>query len=333
MVSIRDVAEKAGFSVSTVSHVINETRFVSEETRNRVVSAMEALNYQPNRLARSLRRKDKRTHTLGLLIPDSMNPFFAEVLRGVEDASFDANYNVFLCNSDNRPEKELDYIEVLVSKQIDGIILVSAGTTDSLELLDRRKVTTVVVDRQLGETKHDSVMVENDLGGQIATKHLIDLGHERIGCITGPSSLTPSAKRIRGYHQALEDANISIDESLIVQGDFRPQSGYLVMKELLRLPSPPTAIFACNDMMAVGAMRATNEQNSSVPGDLSVIGFDDILLASYTIPSLTTVAQPSYEMGLIAAEILIKRLQDTDSPPRHEILLPTLVERESCRAI
>jgi len=294
---------------------------------------MESLNYQPNRLARSLRRKDKRTHTLGLLIPDSMNPFFAEVLRGVEDASFEANYNVFLCNSDNRPEKELNYIEVLVGKQIDGIILVSTGSTDSLELLNRRKITAVVVDRQLGEPNYDSVMVENELGGEIATKHLIDLGHERIGCITGPSSLTPSAKRIAGYLHALEDAKITIDNSLIVPGDFRPQSGYLLTHELLSLPSPPTAIFACNDMMAVGAMRAIHEKNLHVPGEVSVIGFDDILLASYTVPPLTTIAQPSYEMGLIAAEILINRLREPGSPPRHEILLPTLVERGSCRAI
>ncbi len=333
MANIRDVAEKAGVSVSTVSHVINETRFVSEETRGRVVSTMEALNYQPNRLARSLRRKDKRTNTLGLLIPDSMNPFFAEVLRGVEDASFEANYNVFLCNSDNSPEKELNYLEVLIGKQIDGIILVSTDTMDSLELLDRRNITTVVVDRQIGKNNHDSVMVENEVGGQIATNYLLDHGHQRIGCITGPSALTPSAKRVQGYRKALEDEKLPVDEALIVQGDFRPQSGYSRMKELLDIPSPPTAVFACNDMMAFGAMRAINEQNLNVPGDISVIGFDDILLSSYTAPPLTTVVQPSYEMGMIAAEILINRLENADSPPKHEILSLSLVERESCQAL
>lgn len=333
MASIRDVAEKAGVSASTVSHVINETRFVSEETRGRVVSAMEALNYQPNRLARSLRRKDKRTNTLGLLIPDSMNPFFAEVLRGVEDASFEADYNVFLCNSDNSSEKELNYLRVLLGKQIDGIILVSTGTMDSLELLDRREITTVVVDRQVGENNHDSVMVENEVGGQIATKYLLDLGHKCIGCITGPSALTPSAKRVQGYRKALEDEKLSVDETLIVQGDFRPQSGYNRMKELLGKPASPTAVFACNDMMAFGAMRAINEQDLNVPGDISVIGFDDILLSSYTAPPLTTVVQPSYEMGMIAAEILINRLIRSDATLKHEILSPSLVERESCRSL
>ena len=333
MANMRDVAEKAGVSISTVSHVVNETRFVSEETRNKVIAAMDALSYQPNRLARSLRRKDKRTHTLGLLIPDNMNPFFAEVSRGIEDASFAANYNVFLCNSDNHPEKELDYIEVLVGKQIDGIILVSTGTTDSLKLLKRRKIKVVVVDRQIGETNYDSVMLDNDLGGYLATKYLIELGHERIGCITGPSSLTPSGNRVQAYRRALEEAHIPIDESLILQGDFRSQSGYLQMTKLLNLSTSPTAIFACNDMMAVGVIRAINEQNLKVPEDISVIGFDDIALTSYLTPKLTTIVQPSYEMGMVAAEILIERIQSPNASPINEVLLPSLAERESCRAI
>ncbi len=333
MSNMRDVAEKAGVSVSTVSHVVNETRFVSAETRVRVLSAMDDLNYQPNKLASSLRRKDKRTQTLGLLVPDSLNPFFTEALRGVEDACFKANYNVFLCNSENQPKKELEYLEDLIGKQIDGIILISTGTQDSIELLNQNNITPVLVDRELGHNKCDSVMLENELGGQIAAQYLIDLGHQRIGCITGPSFLTPSAKRVLGYRKSLQDAGIPIDEAMIVQGDFRPQSGYSGMNTLLALPDPPTAVFACNDMMAIGAMHAIHEANLQIPNDISIIGFDDIMFASYTMPPLTTVAQPSYEMGLIAAEILINRLSDSRSQPRQEILSPTLVIRESCRAL
>jgi LacI family transcriptional regulator len=332
MSNMRDVAKKAGVSVSTVSHVINETRFVSDETRVRVLSAMNDLNYQPNKLASSLRRKDKRTQTLGLLVPDSLNPFFTEALRGVEDACFEANYNVFLCNSENRPEKELEYLEVLISKQIDGIILISTGTQDSLELLKHNKITPVLVDRELGHSTCDSVMVENEIGGQIATQYLIDLGHQRIACITGPSHLTPSAKRVHGYRKTMQDAGLPIDEAMIVQGDFRPQSGYSGMSTLLSHPNPPTAVFACNDMMAIGAMHAINEADLHIPDDISIVGFDDIMFASYTMPPLTTVAQPSYEMGLIAAEILINRLADARSKSRQEVLSPTLVIRESCRA-
>jgi len=333
MSNMRDVAEKAGVSVSTVSHVVNETRFVSAETRGRVLSAMDDLNYQPNKLASSLRRKDKRTQTLGLLVPDSLNPFFTEALRGVEDACFKANYNVFLCNSENQPEKELEYLEDLIGKQIDGIILISTGTQDSIALLNQNNITSVLVDRELGHNTCDSVMLENELGGQIATQYLINLGHQRIGCITGPSFLTPSAKRVLRYRKSLQDAGISIDEAMIVQGDFRPQSGFSGMNTLLALPDPPTAVFACNDMMAIGAMRAIHEAHLQIPKDISIIGFDDIMFASYTMPPLTTVAQPSYEMGLIAAEILINRLSDTRSQSRQEILLPRLVIRNSCRAL
>lgn len=333
MSNMRDVAEKAGVSVSTVSHVVNETRFVSTETRVRVLSAMDDLNYQPNKLASSLRRKDKRTQTLGLLVPDSLNPFFTEALRGVEDACFKANYNVFLCNSENRPEKELEYLEDLIGKQIDGIILISTGTQDSIELLKHNNITPVLVDRELGHNTCDSVMVENELGGQIATQYLINLGHQRIGCITGPNFLTPSAKRVHGYRKSLQDAGMPIDEAMIVQGDFCPQSGYSGMNTLLALPNPPRAVFACNDMMAIGAMQAIHEANLQIPDDVSIIGFDDIMFATYTMPPLTTVAQPSYEMGLIAAEILINRLSDSRSQSRQEILSPTLVIRESCRAL
>jgi LacI family transcriptional regulator len=334
LTTIRDVAEKAGVSVSTVSHVINETRFVSEGTRARVLAAMEELSYKPNRLARSLRRKDKATHTLGLLIPDSTNPFFAEVLRGIEDASFDAGYSVILCNSDDDPDKELNYLNVLLSKQVDGIVLVSAGThKSSLELLSRRNGKVVMVDREIEGADLDSVVVDNEEGGYAAVQYLLDLGHQRIGCITGPSPLTPSAGRSQGYHQALQQVGIPLDDALVVAGDFRPQSGYTGAKKLLAPPSPPTAIFACNDMMAVGAMRAINEAGLRVPADISVIGFDDIALASFTIPPLTTVAQPSYEMGMLAAEVLLQRLQDPNSSPRRERLSPSLVIRNSCQAL
>ncbi len=332
MATIRDVAKKAGVSVSTVSHVVNETRFVSEETSTRVLAAMEELKYQPNRLARSLRRKDKRTHTIGLLIPDSTNPFFAEVLRGVEDASFDAGYNVILCNSDDNPDKELNYIDVLLSKQVDGIVLVSAGAhEESLELLSRRQGTAVVVDREFDGSDLDSVVVDNERGGYDATRYLIDLGHRRIGCITGPSLLTPSAGRIQGYRRALAEAQIPLDKTLIVPGDFRPQSGYASAKKLLKLIPPPTAIFACNDMMAIGALGAINQDGLKVPADLSLIGFDDITLASYSIPPLTTIAQPSHEMGLLATELLLQRLLDPSAPPRRVLLYPSIVVRESCQ--
>lgn len=334
MASIRDVAALAGVSVSTVSHVVNQTRFVSEETQAKVLAAMEDLKYKPNRLASSLRRKDKRTNTLGLLIPDSANPFFAEVLRGVEDASFDAGYNVFLCNSDDDPEKELNYIEVLLGKQIDGIILVSAGThNESLVLLANNQIASVVVDREVSGAITDSVLVDNETGGYQATQYLLELGHTKIGCIAGPSLLTPSADRVKGYRKALSDHNLNQDDKLVVLGDFRAQSGFEAAKQLLDLVQPPTAIFTCNDMMAVGALHAVDEAGLSVPDDISIIGFDDITLATFTKPPLTTISQPSHEMGLLAAEIVIARIENTNLPARSEMLSTSLVVRNSCRGL
>lgn len=332
MTSIRDVAKSAGVSVSTVSHVINKTRFVSEETQTKVLDAMKELNYKPNRLASSLRRKDKRTHTLGLLIPDSTNPFFAEVLRGVEDACFDAGYSVFLCNSDDDPQKELNYIEVLLGKQIDGIILVSAGIhNDAIALLATNDIPSVLVDREVSGSIIDSVLVDNEEGGCQATEYLIKLGHTRIGCIAGPSLITPSAARVQGYRKALSKYNLVQDDALVIAGDFRAQSGFKATKELLDLEEPPTAIFACNDMMAVGVLHAIDEAGLSVPEDISIVGFDDIPLASFTPPPLTTISQPSQEMGLRAARMVIERIEDTNLPARSETLSTTLIPRKSCR--
>lgn len=329
MSTMRDVAKLAGVSSSTVSHVINETRFVNPETRERVLQAMAELNYQPNRLARSLR--NRQTHTFGVLLPNSANPFFAEVLLGVEAACFDHGYNIILGNANDDPERELFYLDVLLSKQVDGIFLVSTGAYhEALEMLTRHNAPVVMVDRSPGTRQFDTVFANNEGGGIIATQYLLDLGHRRIGCITGPSMLTPSADRVTGYRQALESAGLTVDEELIIAGDFQHESGYHAGQQLLGLPDPPTAIFACNDLMAVGVLYAAYEGGLRIPTDISVIGFDDVPLASYTVPRLTTIYQPSQEIGRVAVELLIQRLQDRDAATRHEQLPASLVERDSC---
>lgn len=329
MSTMRDVAKLAGVSSSTVSHVINETRFVNPETRERVLQAMAELNYQPNRLARSLR--NRQTHTFGVLLPNSANPFFAEVLLGVEAACFDHGYNIILGNANDDPERELFYLDVLLSKQVDGIFLVSTGAYhEALEMLTRHNAPVVMVDRSPGTRQIDTVFANNEGGGIIATQYLLDLGHRRIGCITGPSMLTPSADRVTGYRQALESAGLTVDEELIIAGDFQHESGYHAGQQLLGLPDPPTAIFACNDLMAVGVLYAAHEGGLRIPTDISVIGFDDVPLASYTVPRLTTIYQPGQEIGRVAVELLVQRLQDRAAATRHEQLPASLVERDSC---
>ncbi|MFB0537887.1 MAG: LacI family DNA-binding transcriptional regulator [Anaerolineae bacterium] len=326
---MKDVAHRAGVSPTTVSHVINETRFVSEELRARVLEAMEELNYQPSAVARSLRRKE--TQTIGMIVPDSTNPFFAEVARGIEDTSFGQGYSVILCNSDGDMEKEQFYINVLVEKRVDGIIFVAAGgSAQHLRSLLERDMPLVIVDREIAGVEVDSVLTDNLQGGYLATKHLIELGHRRIGCIAGPSDLTPSAERVTGYKRALAEHNLVVNEHLIRKGDFQYESGCEAVREFLTMDEPPTAVFACNDLMAVGAISGVRKRGWRVPEDLAIVGFDDIALASFTNPPLTTIAQPKYEIGILAAQMLMERIKDETMPPRRHLLETTLVVRESC---
>lgn len=326
---MRDVAERAGVSVTTVSHVINETRPVSDKLQQRVINAMAELGYRPNALARSLRRK--QSHTIGIIVPDSVNPFFAEVARGIEDVSFEQDYSVILCNSDGDLAKELLYTNVLAEKRVDGILFVAVSgvTTDHLLPLQARKMPVVVVDRDVPGAAFDSVLVDNAQGGRLATQHLIDLGHQRIGCITGPPDLTSSAERATGYRQALHENNLASDEKLIAGGDFQYRSGYEAARQLLAVDDPPTAIFAGNDLMAVGAICAVAELGLRVPADLSIVGFDNIRLASFTNPPLTTINQPKSKMGELAATMLLERMRNRELSPRRRLLETSLLIRQS----
>jgi LacI family transcriptional regulator len=290
---------------------------------------MNGLAYQHNVLARSLRRGE--THTIGLILPDSANPFFAKVGRGIEAGAFDLGYSVVLCNSEGNLTREQHYTDVLTKKQVDGIIFVAAGDrTNSLSVLLDRGVPFVVIDRDLPDVKVDAVLADNRQGGHLATRHLLALGHRRIACISGPSNVTPSAERVTGYRQALAEANLPIQENLILRGDFHLESGWAAASELLRRPSPPTAIFVCNDLMAIGVIRAAAELARRIPGDLAVVGFDDIELSAYSVPPLTTVLQPTTDMGRRAVQLLMERIGDPDLPHRREIFPTTLIVRASC---
>lgn len=331
MPTIKEVAERAGVSSTTVSHVINDTRFVSATVREKVLGAMREMDYHPNALARSLRRGE--TRTLGLILPDSANPFFAEVGRGIERSAFENGYNVILCNTDGDARKEAVYVDVLIEKHVDGVVFVAVGeNSDTLHRLLDIDLPVIVVDRDFPGIDVDAVLADNHQGGYIATRHLIDLGHRRIGCIGGPSQITPSADRVTGYRAALADAGIAVSEEMIGCGDFHPASGQSAARSLMELPDPPSAIFVCNDLMAIGALRAAGEKGRRVPEDLAVVGFDDIELASYTNPPLTTVAQPKQEIGQRATQLLIERVLDKSIHPRRESLSMHLAIRGSCGA-
>lgn len=327
MATIHDVAVRAGVSAATVSHVINQTRPVSADLRTRVQDAMRELGYQPNTLARSLRRK--QTHTLGLLVPDSANPYFAEIASAVERASFDVGYLVIVCNSSGDPAREALYLDLLLNKQVDGVLLAPTGDAASIRARLTPDLPLVLLDRELPGLAVDCVLTDNVLGGHLATEHLIERGHHRIACVTGPPDVASAAARVEGYRRALADVSMSVDDDLLVEGDFSDSSGYAAARRLLVIDDPPTALFACNDLMAIGAIGFASRFGVRIPAELAVIGFDDIHLASYTNPSLTTVSQPTAELGRVAVQMLLERMHERSLGPRRQLLAPRLVVRSS----
>jgi LacI family transcriptional regulator len=327
MSTIREVAEQAGVSLTTVSHVINRTRFVSDETREKVLAAMNALDYRPNALAQSLR--SGKTHTLGLILPDSANPFYAEIGRHVEEYAFGLGYSVIFCNTERDIQKETKYVELLSDKQVDGVIFVATGMTVTLEPLFSRKMPVVVCDREFPEFPADTLLTDNLQGGYLIGQHLLDLGHRRIACISGPSHITPGGERLIGFKKALMEGGLAEEDISILCGDYHPESGRELALELLSQAAPPTAIFACNDLMAFGVLEAAYICGRTVPEELSVVGFDDIDLASFTVPPLTTVCQPKDHFGYRSVQLLVERIADKTLPIRREILPVSLTLRKS----
>lgn len=329
MSTIKDVALRAGVSVTTVSHVVNGTRHVSAAGRERVEQAIRELAYVPSAVARSL--KSNTTRTLGMLIPNSSNPYFAEIVRVVEDRCFAAGYTLILCNTDDEPRRQGIYLKVLAERRIDGLVVVSTGDDDSLPtMLASLRIPIVLLDREITEQDCDLVETAHMQGGLLATRHLVSLGHRRIACIGGPAGLVPSEQRIAGWRLGLAEAGLDIDANqLFWHGGFTSQGGYEAMHAMLRTESLPTAVFVCNDLMAIGALRAAHESGVQVPGALSIVGFDDIELSSFTSPPLTTVAQPKQRMGALAVAMLLERIEGRRRDTRKVVLQPELRVRAS----
>jgi LacI family transcriptional regulator len=287
-------------------------------------------------VARSL--KHRTTRTIGVLVPTATNPYFAELARGIEDVCAAAGYSVILCNSDDDPRKQRDYLRVLMEKRVDGIIVSSAGPDHALiEALGESALPVVMVDRPTEGIQADQVQVDHEQGAYMATKHLLDLGHRRVACISGPSALSVTAGRLAGFHRALHEAGVPEASARVAEGDFTSPGGYQAARELLTTGERPTAIFASNDLMGIGALRAAAELGIPVPKDLSVIGFDDIELSRYVYPALSTVGQSIRQLGETTASTLLEHLSDAakrhpavETPqPRRIVLPPRLSLRES----
>jgi LacI family transcriptional regulator len=306
LVTRDEVAKQAGVSPATVSYVVNNgPRPVSPETQQKVLAAIQELGYKPNAVARSLRLQ--KTNTIGLILPDTHNPFFAEVVRGVEKVALERGFSVILCHSDYSLSQEIHYVNVLQSERVAGVLWFPATDDPSPAiLLAEYEIPLVILDRVVPGLQALSIVADNFRGGYLAVEHLIQNGHRRIGCIARPSELSHSQERVRGYRAALLDHGLPIEPELIIRGGFRMEDGRLATHRLLELDPAPSAIFTYNDFMAIGALRAAHERGLSVPRDVSIVGFDDIPQAAYTVPALTTVQQSKLEMGCRGAESLLE---------------------------
>ncbi|MEJ8847927.1 LacI family DNA-binding transcriptional regulator [Variovorax rhizosphaerae] len=327
MATIKDVARQAGVSVTTVSHVVNKTRFVSDKGRARVEQAIRELGYVPSAVARSLQRS--ATATLGMLIPNSSNPYFAEIVRGIEDRCFGAGYNLILCNTDDEPLRQCKVLQVLAERRVDGLIVVSSGEDPALPgMLSGLRVPAVMVDREIDTLPCDLVETAHMHGALLAVQHLTTLGHRRIACISGPAGVVTADQRVEGWRMALAGLGVP-SAGLLFAGDFTSESGYAAMHAVLRMEPRPSAVFVANDLMAIGALCAAHECGVAVPDDISLVGFDDIELAHFTCPPLTTVAQPKLRIATMAVDMLLERIEGRRQSPRKVMLQPELRVRAS----
>lgn len=330
MANMKKIAELAGVSLGTVSHVLNKSAGVRESVRKRVLDAVEATGYQPSQLARGLRRD--KTNMIGMIIPDLTNPFFPAVVRGAEDVAFSNGYRLILCNSDNDHSKELAYLNALRTYLPAGLIVIPSNFSDltvQAQFYRRAGAAVVCVDRLPRDWKGDSVTVANEEGAYRAASLFTRMGHKQIAVITGPLHLTNAQDRLAGFKRALGDAGIRVQPDYIQEATFDREGGYSKTLILLRMLPRPTAIFATNDMIAIGVLIAIREMGLKCPEDVSVVGFDNQAFAETTSPPLTSVHQPGYQLGTTAARILLDRVSGDSGPAKHCVLQTELKIRSS----
>lgn len=326
--TIKDVARQAGVSTATVSRVLNAADGVSEHTKIRVEQAIEDLGYRYNALASSL--KKRQSHLIGHIVPSIAGPVGPTLARAVEEQAQKYGYNVILCNSSESIEKERANVNILLERRVEGIVFTSPMSLDHATSIKSRGIPVVIIERR-GETSgFHFVETDNFKGAYDAVKHLLGMGHTRIAMIVGPQSAIISKFRVEGFERALLDVGLSSRSEYMAEGNYSRASGYEIMKKFLSLKERPTAVFATNDSMAIGAMQAVRDAGLDIPGDISVVGFDDTL-AELAIPPLTTVHQPLFEIGTLATKIIISAISgSTETYPFENVLPCYLKERNSC---
>ncbi|WP_308637572.1 LacI family DNA-binding transcriptional regulator [Paenibacillus silvisoli] len=333
--TIYDVAREAGVSIAAVSQVINGKGKISEERRAKITEVMEKLGYRPSVIAAAL--TGKKTYTLGLLVPDISNPFFAEIARAVEDRGDHHGYSLVICSTDNQDERVERYLTLLQQKSVDGIII-GTGIEDIklLEPIRSKSIPVTMIARALPGESLQTVVVDDYEGGRLAARHLLGLGHTALAVLAEHPKVTSSQERIRGFRETVAEAGLSLPDYFVKSsGRELVKDGKRNASELLRYAERPTAIFCCNDLLAIGALQAASELGIHVPSELSVVGFDNTILAQVTVPALTTIAQPTERMGELAVDLILQKNagQPDEPPPLRTVLAPELIVRQTTAAL
>jgi LacI family transcriptional regulator len=330
-VTVADIARKAGVSIMTVSRVINHKGDVSPATRRRVQQIVDRMHYRPSGIARSL--VTRQSGTVGLVIPDVSNPFFADVALGAEHVAGAEGYNIYLCNTEEDPQRELTVVYSLEEKRVDGVVLFSRLDAGQLAGVVERHPAVVLINRQMPDSAKapaiGSVRLDDVLGGRLAVRHLLLRGHRAIGWLAGPPTSYSGRNRTKGYHESLAEAGLPANAALEYPCPPTVAGGQATARELLQAHPEVTALFCFNDLVAVGALQACAELGRSVPGDIAVCGYDDIPLAALVTPSLTTCRTPRYELGAEAMRLLLTRIRGTAKARQEIVLQPQLVIRTS----
>jgi DNA-binding LacI/PurR family transcriptional regulator len=327
--TIYDIAKEAGVSIATVSKVINGKGRISSETRSAIFAIMDRFDFQPSVIASAL--TGKKTFTLGLLVPDVSNPFFAEIARAIEDQGNQLGYSVVMCNTDNKDEKIERYISLLLQKSVDGIIIATGiEKKEILEQLLAKGLPIVLIAREMPSIAVETVVVDDYAGGCLAASHLLELGHKEIAILAESQKVNSSRERMRGFRQTMAEAGLTFNEKWLKICDYKVEDGKKNALELLQKEdSRPSAIFSCNDLLAVGALQAAKELQINVPSELSIISFDNTILASVTNPTLTTIAQPMEQMGKLAVDLIVGHIKGENKANQRTVFRPELLIRES----
>jgi len=335
-VTLRDVAQYANVSISTVSRVIRDFDYIGEETKQKVQKAIKELNYRPNTDARRL--KYGRTYTIGFIFPDISNPFFSNALKAAYNyiqSSEYAHYELLFYNTDGKPDRERKALDFFVARQMEGIIIASSASGAIIEhirrILQSKSIAIVAIDNKLGDLDIDLVTSDNYLGAYRLTTHLLDLGHQSIAVITGPMNESSSIERLDGYKAALRDRGIPFNESIIVGGEWTKESGISATKELINRKAKWTAIFGFNNSMSMGALIVLKNQGRKVPEEIALVSFDDVEYGDLLNPALTSTSTSWYELGRVSTGLLMDRITNGNAKPRQLIKLPMeIIIRDSC---